>query len=159
MVWTQADLHPNFHGWTVSLHWLCPVGHLLCLPYSPLERCWATQLSRCSGQAFWLGGARSYTQQSAGYDWVGGGTGPGSRAGKALHLRTSNQADLHPAKFPGQTGSADEQSCWLGPLLGAVGKNLVCHDLSAGRYILTPSPSRSDSQRSSAADSSTIPVM
>ena len=25
--------------------------------------------------------------------------------------------------------------------LGAVGKNLVCHDLSAGCYILTPSPS------------------
>ena len=41
--------------------------------------------------------------------------------GKTPHL-DSNQADLHPTKFPGnsspQPGSADEQSLWLGLLLG-----------------------------------------
>lgn len=61
---------------------------------------------------------------------------PGSRAGKAPHLRTWIKQICTPPSSLGQsvplTWSADEQNCLLGLLLGTVGINSVCQDPGAG---------------------------
>lgn len=67
VVLTRADPCPN--SLAELRHWLFSVDDQLCLLCSLIKRCWATQHSRCSGQAFLLGGAGSYIQQHVGL-WI-----------------------------------------------------------------------------------------
>ena len=60
VVLIQADLHPQFPGSAVPLALLCSPSAVC---WALLKYCWTRQLPRCSGQAFRLGGACSFTQQ------------------------------------------------------------------------------------------------
>lgn len=106
------------------LGWLCSRGCDLCLSPSWLECCWATQLpglvpspSGQLGLEVLLSTVAGTVTQHLAWEWA---NWPQGRQNSLSE--DPNEADLHPTEFPGQRhpqiGSADEQSHWLGWLLG-----------------------------------------
>lgn len=103
MVLTQAISLSKFLGWTVPLALLC--GNNLCLPYSLLECCWATQLpgviASISGQ---MGSGATFNSRPDNYSDLVSGCKETRLWGRQISwFEYLNQTDQHPTKLSSQT--------------------------------------------------------
>lgn len=114
-----------------TCYWFCFVGNQLCSPTSWLEHHWATLLPEVIASSSGKIGLEDTHHSGWEYDSAPClGVGKlGSRANKTPLKIRIRQICSPPSS---QLGSADEQSCWLGLLLGHCSMSLVCQDLCAG---------------------------
>ena len=129
-----------------TCYWFCFVGNQLCSLTSWLEHRWATLLPGVIASSSGKIGLEDTHHSGWEYDsapCLGVGKLV-SRVNKTPPLKIRIRQICSPPSS--QLGSADEQSCWLGLLLGHCSMSLVCQDLCAGCCKPFPSSlSQSDS--------------